>query len=456
MIRRFFLILILSILFSVVESIASETGSFPKSFKWCASTAAHQIEGNNTNSDWWQWEEQGHTKNGAQSGLACDSWNRSAEDIELLKNLGIQQYRLSVEWAKIEPKPGHFSTEALNHYKDEMIQLRKAGITPLVTLNHYTLPQWFAQEGGWEAPSAPAVFARYVTAVRDALGENVHDWITFNEPNILLFLGYLNGTYPPAKKDSKALGRAIIGVLKAHALAYAILHDGKFAQPGQKVRVGFAHALIVIDPRNSWNPFDRLLAYEADSIFNWSIPESIKTGVFSVRIPFLAWIHETIPGLEGSEDFFGINYYTRNFIGISLAHDTPFFSYGAQPGLDPSQRSDLGWEIYPEGLYRMLKRVHELNPTLPVLITENGIADAQDTRRKKYITTHLQQVARALSEQIPVESYCYWSLLDNFEWNEGFPPRFGLFQMDYATQKRTPRPSALFYGEIVKRNGLSE
>lgn len=431
----------------------SENSSFPKGFAWCAATAAHQIEGGNSNSDWWEWETSGHTRSGDRSGAACDDWNRYAEDVQLLKDLGVTRYRLSVEWARIEPTSGHFDLQALRHYKDEIILLRKAGISPLVTLHHFTLPLWFAKNGGWEWEGAPAVFARYVTAVRDALEDEVQDWITFNEPSIFLSLGYLDGKFPPGKKDAAALGRALTQVMKSHALAYHILHDGKVAQSGKKIRVGLANAVLVLDPKISWSPIDKLLAHSADKKFNWAIPESLNTGVLKFSIPFQVSINLPIQGLQGAEDFFGLNYYTRNLVGFSFSAPH-FISIAPVEALDSTHRSDLGWEIYPEGFYRAMKTAHELKPDLPIMITENGIADAEDSRRKDFVTSHLQQVLRAIQDKIPVEGYCYWSLLDNFEWNDGFSPRFGLYKMDYATQKRTLRPSGIFYGEVIKKNSL--
>jgi beta-glucosidase len=425
--------------------------AFPKGFKWCVATAAHQFEGYNTNSDWWDWEQQGgRIRNNDKSGAACDHWNRLDQDTKLIKELNLQQYRFSVEWAKIEPQEGSWDAAAIVHYQTEVALLKENGIEPLITLHHFSMPRWLRDRGGWEWEGAPAAFARFAELVYKEIGPGVRDWITVNEPMVHIAGGYFAGLTPPGKNDLMSAMPPLEGLLHAHASAYHALHSAAKSQGDLPIRVGIAHHLRVFDPDSIFNPLDAMAARTLDTAFNWLFGDAIETGRLKLFIPFILNINKEIPGLKGTQDFIGINYYTRDMVSFSL---------NGLLGLElvvneQSPLSDLGWEIYPEGFYRTIKAAMHHYPGKPILITENGLADSQDQQRKKFIENHLAAVHRAILEGVPIETYCHWTLTDNFEWLEGFAPRFGLYEMDYPTQRRTLRESGRYYSEIAKGNGL--
>lgn len=245
----------------------------------------------------------------------------------------------------------------------------------------------------------------------------------------------------------RAAGRAFVGMLKAHVEAYQTIHRMSAVK---SVRVGFAHHLRLFSPRQWYNPFDWIAAYEVDKAWNWTFSEAPETGRFKLQLPFMISIDEEIPGLKGTQDFFGVNYYTRDQIHFSFSS----LELERSPK-EGALLNDLKWEIYPEGFYKILKEVGRRFPGKTIIITENGVADSADKFRTEFLKTHLQALHRAIHEGLPIDAYCHWSLMDNFEWNEGFSPRFGLYEVDYRTQKRHPRPSSLIFSEIAKKNSLT-
>ncbi|MEE2744122.1 MAG: family 1 glycosylhydrolase, partial [Bdellovibrionota bacterium] len=242
-------------LFLIPSLSFSQTLTFPGNFQWCVATASHQIEGNNTHSDWWEFERRpGTIKNNDKSIKATDHWNRLEEDTQILVDLGVKSYRFSLEWAKIEPKEGQWNKEALEHYKKEILLLKKNNINPMVTLHHFSLPLWFAKKGGWANKLAPQYFQKYVTKVYKHLGDlGVSSWATFNEPTWNLISGYVTGEFPPGKKDIKLLKDPLKGVVLSHGLAYKTLH--KLAK-NRPIKVGFVQNLNVFLPLRWWNPLD--------------------------------------------------------------------------------------------------------------------------------------------------------------------------------------------------------
>jgi beta-glucosidase len=433
-----------------LPTLAAPVHSFPTGFKWCVATAAHQIEGGNTESDWWDWEHlPGKIKRGEISGPACDHWNRLEEDVALIRKLGVKQYRFSIEWAKIEPVQGRWDMEAVNHYRHEIALLEASGIEPMITLHHFTLPRWVRAQGGWSWNGSVDAFARYARFAYSKVAPGTRDWITINEPMVHLLGGYAVGLTPPGVHDMNAVVAPYKGLLRAHAAAYRALHSEseKLQRP---IRVGIAHHLRVFDPDEKHNFLQKFTVAKMDAAFNWSFGQACETGRLQVSVPGMINVDELIPEVAQTQDFIGVNYYSRDMISFSL---TPPFGVQVLVN-DHGPRNDLGWEIYPEGFYRVLKSAAAHFPGKPILITENGTADAADAFRPKFLTDHLAQLHRAISEGVPVEGYCHWSLMDNFEWIEGFAPRFGLYAVDYATQKRTARPSAKAFAKIVRENGF--
>ena len=422
---------------------------FPQGFRWCVATAAHQIEGGNTASDWWKWEQTpGHVKDDQKSGAACDHWNRIDEDIALMKSMNVTDYRMSIEWARIEPQEGQYDESAIAHYKREIDALKAANIQPILTLQHFTLPEWVREKGGFEWSGLSDAFAVYTKKAYTEIAPGVRDWVTINEPMVTMIAGYVAGVHPPQEKRSvKDIFPVVRGMAMAHARAYHVLH-AEAAALGFEVRVGMANHLRTMDPFSHWSPVDRLAAAVANQAWNWMLPMALQTGRLELKLFWPFEISEEIPGLAGTQDFFGVNYYSGDLISFSVQN---LFEIKTRSDI---AKNDLGWDIYPEGFHRVLMDVAQKFPNMPIIITENGIADAADAQRPKFILDHLAVISQAISEGANIEGYCHWSLMDNFEWQEGFTPRFGLFEMDYKTFERKPRTSAVLYGEIAKKNGF--
>lgn len=430
--------------------VLAKTLQFPNHFRWCVATAAHQIEGGNINSDWWAFEHQkGRIKNGDTTAIATDHWNRVSEDTLLIKKLNVSDYRMSIEWARIEPREGQIDSAAIDHYRQEIQLLLTNGIRPIITLQHFTFPLWVRQKGGFEWKGLPDAFAQFTQVVYRDIAPEVRDWITINEPMVTALGGYVKGVVPPAEtRDIDGLPPVLSGLLRAHAAAYHTLHQLAL-QNKKSIRVGMAHQLRTMDPYYPLLATDVALALAADQAFNWSLPEALETGVFRLELPFKVSWTESIPNLAGTQDFLAINYYTGD-----LVHLSPENGFELHPRQD-LPRNDMGWPIYPEGFLRILRAASERIPGKPIMITENGTADRHDRFRKNFIASHLAIVHQALQEEIPIEGYCHWSLLDNFEWDQGYGPRFGLYDVNYKTLSRTARPSARFFAKIAKANKVT-
>lgn len=424
--------------------------AFPQSFRWGTAACAYQFEGQNVHSDWWAWEQQpGRIAGGDRSGLACDWWRYAERDFDLMVALHQNAARLSVEWGRIEPQEGRWDQAAEERYLAMLRGLRDRGIEPLVTLNHFTLPQWVAERGGWlwdgVAPAFARFAGRFVRAVVAAARGGIAPadfWITVNEPVGYLINAYVLGRFPPGRTSLAAFARAVPTSLRAHAAAYHAIHQ---VQPG--ARVGIAAYLRPAVPADPARRADRWLAARIDHIINWMYLDALVTG--RLRAPLGLGAH--IPEAAGTMDFLGVNYYTRSCVAFDLRRPAQAFVREVRP--PGAVFSDGGYgEIYPDGLLEVLRRVRGYG--LPIYITENGIPDADDDLRPGFIVEHLQRVRRAVEEGCPVQGYYHWSLVDNFEWADGWSLRFGLYALDPATQVRTPRPSAALYGEICRSNTL--
>lgn len=423
---------------------------FPNTFLWGAATAAHQIEGNNRNSDWWEWEQQCHLADCEKSGIADDGYHRYPEDLEMAQSLGMGAYRMSVEWARLEPAPGVFDQKVFNHYRRVLQTVHARGMKVVLTLQHFSLPLWVAHhapagQNSWLDPAVPDFFAEYTERVVRELGDQVDYWLTVNEPTVSMLTAYIVGVSPPGIQDFNKAPLALAGFLKAHARAYHVIHSYY-----PNAMVSFAHHARIFDPYSSWNPLDTLVAGFISDFWNHQFIESIKNGKIHFNVPFVASYDEDYPGIKDTLDYLGVNYYTRDLIQYDGSSPQKFT---IQPNKD-APKNDLGWEIYPEGFYRVLKDMSQYK--LPILITENGTADAKDAFREKFICDHLREVEKAMKEGIPIFGYLHWSLIDNFEWSSGFGPRFGLAEVDYNTLERRLRPSAWAYSRIMQTGSLDE
>lgn len=392
---------------------------FPEGFLWGAATSAYQVEGNNINADWWDWEQK-HQPPHLRSGIACNQYNLYEKDFDLIKQLNHNAHRLSIEWSRIEPREGEFDTGEIEHYIKVLKYLKSLNIKVMLTLWHFTLPKWLSDKGGWENLKSPFYFERFVKKVVPEVTEYVDMFITINEPEVYVYEGYIAREWPPAKKSFWGKIKVNLNLASAHKKAYKFLHSN---YPTKKV--GIANNI------QSFEPYHK-----------HSLIEQLAVIIYDVGANHLFYLLT-----RGTHDFLGINYYfhVRFKDGKSLLPEI------AEASEQSRDISDLGWEVYPEGIFDVLT---DLSDGLPIYITECGIASTNDDRRNRFLITYLHEVYRAIQSGINVKGFFYWSLLDNYEWHRGFNPRFGLVGVDYNTQERHLRPSALVYTDIIQHNGI--
>ncbi|OGN10928.1 MAG: hypothetical protein A3J46_04195 [Candidatus Yanofskybacteria bacterium RIFCSPHIGHO2_02_FULL_41_11] len=384
---------------------------FPPNFLWGSATSAHQVEGDTSN-DWIEWEKKGGSKH--LSGKACNHWDlrQFEEDVERMQILCLNAYRMSIEWSRVMPKPGIIDQRVLDQYRQMLTILRQAGISTMVTLHHYTNPIWFVKKGHWANASLEPFYV-YVDAVTKALANNVDYWNTFNEPFILVSMGYLAGRWPPGKKTRGVSAFHLRSNLRnrfveSHNEVY------KIVKRNTERPVGLVHNFTSFEAAHD-RAIERAIAWLQDKIANHWIVEHTKN------------------------DFLGVNFYQRQlFSGLC---PLPVSGLGKRV-------SDDGREINPQSLTRVLRGLGRYN--LPIYITENGVADANDRLREGFIRDHIKAFQLAMRAGVDVRGYFHWSLLDNFEWDEGYTKRFGLIEVNFETQERRIRPSAYIYRDIIR------
>ena len=429
----------------------SAVRTFPTGFLWGAATSAHQVEGGNRLNDWWRFEQQpGKIAHGETSGDACRHWERFDQDFALAAADHHRMHRLSLEWSRIEPERGRFDRVAVDHYHAVFASLKRHGLLPLVTLHHFTNPLWIADHGGWENRETVDRFCDFVRFCAHEFGGEVDWWCTVNEPEVYAFRGWSEGVWPPGRRDESAALTVMAHLLEAHGLAYRILHaedrhdaDGD----GRAAVVGFAKHRPQLEPLHAWSPLDRLRAHFENAVFNDAVEQAADSGDIHLSIPGARSVRRHVPELKGSLDYFGLNYYTRWKVR-ALGGDP----HVARPG---AEHTDLGWEIYPRGLEEATVRVARLGK--PILITEHGFADATDRFRPRALIESLLHLGNALDRGARVIGYLHWSLLDNFEWSDGFDARFGLYRVDFAdpARARTRTLSADLYARVAAANAIT-
>lgn len=419
----------------------------PENLLMGSATAATHIEGGEQNHNWYRWSELGNIKDGSHCKVACDHINRIESDVDLIKGINNETYRLGVEWSRIEPEEGNFSTEGIAIYRKEIELLLANNIKPLVTLWHFSNPLWMEDDGGWVNPKAVQRFLNFSKYVVDQLGDLVEDWITLNEPNVYLTFGYFEGIWPPGNQgDLKGYFAAAKHFALAHLHAYEQIHEQLKKKACKNPQVGVAHHLRIFDPANgSW--LSKIAVNLISRLFQNIFLESMTKGNF--LFPLRAG------GFKATRahyaDFIGINYYSRDIIKGVLNPSTLF---GDRLLKENAPLNDLEWEIYPDGLYRICKQVYDQYQR-PIFITENGTCDAADDFRAKFIYDHLKVLSKTINDGIDVQRYYHWTLLDNFEWAEGNSARFGLYHNDFETQERTLRKSGKFYAAICEEKVVS-
>jgi beta-glucosidase len=422
--------------------------AFPSGFLLGCASAAHQVEGGNHN-DWSRFEQEpGRIRDGSVSGIACDHWNRYASDLADLAALGQNAHRFSVEWSRIEPEPGRVDEEALDHYVQVARRCTELGMEPLVTLHHFTLPLWLAEEGGVLAPEAPALFGRFASVCARALAGRVRWWTTINEPVILATLGYLFGEWPPARHSMRDALASLRAMVQMHAAATAALRaEGR--RQGAEVRVSIAHHYRGMLPERPRHPLDRAAAAVPDWLLNRWFVLACRDG--RLRPP-VGW-GQRLPAAAGSLDWLGVNYYTDDLVAFDPRAPGRLFSRQRPDPALPA--STYGWSIDARGLRRALVRVWREH-RLPLVVTENGVADRADELRPRYLVDHLAAVASAIADGADVRGYLHWTALDNFEWAQGYSQRFGLFEVDRDTMERRPKPSAAVFARICRAGGIPD
>jgi beta-glucosidase len=419
-----------------LAAAAGKAGAFPRGFLWGAAVAGHQVEGDNVNSDAWHLEHTKPSEFREPSGSAVDHYRLYAQDIALLAAAGLNTFRFSIEWARVEPAEGMFSVAALEHYRDVLEACRKHKVKAMVSFNHFVNPRWFAARGGWEADGAAELFARYCDKVARTLGHLMDYATTFNEPNLprLLFgiPGPLAGMAdsPGVKQMIANAGKSVgtgkfsawlfgdldkieAGYIRGHTLAYQAIKAARPALP-----VGLSIAL-------------------ADD-------QAVGEGAEAMRerkraIAYAPWFRLA----NEHADFFGVQTYTRELIGPQ----------GVLPPPKDAEVTSAHMEFYPQALEATLRYTAQ-HVNKPLYVTENGYSGDDDSRRVAYIDTALKGVAKVLKDGVDVRGYIHWSLLDNFEWVFGYGPRFGLIAVDRATMKRTVKPSLGHLGKIARANGI--
>lgn len=407
----------------------SDRKQFPDGFYWGAATAAYQVEGGIENTDWAKAAREGRVP---VAGRSSDHYHRYEEDFDIAKSIGHNAHRFSVEWARIEPEEGTFDEKEIEHYRDVLKALHARGITPFITLWHFTLPLWFSESGGFERKDAPEIFARYCAYVVEQLGDLCEHFSTMNEPIVYATDGYLRGTWPPFKRfrltDHVKLTnsgksyepnpekgvRPLFTYLKvckqltrAHNGAYDAIKE---VSPNTEVSI-VKHVILF---ESNWNPINKIVAYLA----NWQ------------------WTYRFMRRVYKKCDQIGLNYYFYRQFGDTMIY----------------KKTDMDWDFYPEGIYGALKMLSRYKK--PLFVSEAGLADADDSDRAEYITKQVEATWRAIQDGVDVRGHMYWSLLDNYEWALGYEKRFGLVEINYETLERTIRPSAYVYKKICEENAI--
>ena len=425
---------------------------FPSGFLWGAATSAHQVEGRNTANDWWRFERRKGAIRGERcSGDACRHWELFDEDFARAAADGHNAHRLSLEWSRLEPARGQFDPGAVAHYHEVFASLRRHRLTPIVTLHHFTNPLWVADAGGWEVRETVDHFERFVRFCAREYGAEVDWWCTVNEPEVYAFRGWSEGVWPPAVHDESRALSVVANLLEAHGRAYRVLKAEDKADAdgdGFSATIGFAKHYTQLEPLRAWNPLDRLQAFFETRVFIEAVEHATVDGTIELSIPGARSVRRVLPELKGALDWYGLNYYTRWM--VRALSQRP---HVARPG---ALRNDLNWEIWPEGFEEAL--VHAGRLGHPVLVTENGVADAKDVLRPSAIIAFVEAMHRAIASGVSVLGYLHWSLLDNFEWSDGYDGRFGLYAVDFERRERprTRRASAEVYARIARVNALTD
>ena len=397
--------------------------NFPSSFLWGAATSSYQCEGGNFNSDWCAWEKE---KSLVQAKSACNHYNLFEKDFKLASALNFNALRISIEWARLFPDADIFNNEQLAHYSKVIESLLKYNLKPVVTLHHFTNPIWFAKKGGWANHKNIDYFLKYLQKTVLALKDNVDLWIIFNEPLVYIYNGFIQGLWPPGVNSLAQAHKALDNIIKAHCIGYEEIK--RIYQGTTAPKVSMAKSMRIFSGCSKFSfGLNHLSAYFRNRLFNfWTLERLIK---------------------KEAIDFIAINYYCREydkfkgFLGQECSHK------------HKGRKNYMGWDIHPQGFYKILCKLKKFK--LPVIVTENGTAENEDRFYQEYLSEHLKSLALAFKDGVNIGGYLWWSLLDNFEWDKGFGPRFGLIKVDYSSMERSIKPFAYIYAKICKENKIT-
>jgi beta-glucosidase len=433
------------------SKINTDLISFPKDFSWGVALSEYQNSGtvHCPRNNWTEWEYstdiQGKPRiqGGQKSGKACDFWDNWRNDISLLKELGVDSLRLSLEWSCIEPECGFFDKSAVEHYKELFKALQQENIKPLVTLHHFTEPLWFKNRGSFEKKENIAYFVRFCKHIFEELADVVPAWVTFNEPGVYVFQGYIRGVFPPGKTDIKLASRVLKNILKAHVQTYKTL---KNSEKGKKTQIGIVHQHVQFEPYHEYNPLEGIVAKYMNVCMCTPVFEFLRTGIYKFEVPLVAQTLYKDLDAPYCYDFIGLNYYSHFLVATTwpkvIEHHSGYREYDI-----PTDMPYGG--IYAEGLYRAIKTFSQLH--VPIYITECGIADKHDNRRELFLKRYLYALSSVIQEGYNVRGFYYWSLMDNFEWDMGYSMKFGLYEVNFETQQRTLRNGSRYFADVIKR-----
>ena len=397
---------------------------FPSHFLWGAALSSYQCEGGNSNSDWYLWEKE---KGLTNSASACKHYHLFEKDFQLAGSLNLNSLRISLEWSRIHPDATAFSQGELAHYREVVDALINYKLKPIITLHHFTNPLWFVKKGGWSEAKNVDYFLSFLKKTVEALKDKVDLWIIFNEPLIYIYNSFIRGIWPPGGRSLFQAKRVLNNILAAHLTGYQeikrIYRDSK-VHP----QVSMAKSLRVFSPCPGPN-----------FILN-SLTAGLRSQLFNFRI--LNYLTK-----KNALDFIGLNYYCREFSKFKglIGEESDYKPEGGR-------QNYLGWNVYPRGFYKLLKKLKRYN--LPIIITENGTAESEDSFYEDFLIEHLKSLAKAMKEGVDIRGYLWWSLMDNFEWDKGFGPRFGLAEVNYSTFERKLKPFAYTYGKICREKKI--
>lgn len=408
---------------------------FKNNFRLGVASASTQIEGGHVNSNWNWFSDQNNIKDLSDVARANNHYELYAKDLKLMAQMGIKDYRFSIEWARIQPEENSFNSDALVHYRDMILEMKKLNIQPILTFYHFSHPMWFETKGAWTKKENIIDFLKFISKCLEVFGDLVEEYITINEPNVYAVNGHLFGIWPPANKSLKQTLDVMSVFALAHIKAYELIHTIRESRRYTNTKVSFAHHV-----RDFTSKTNCLIDQTTTKVFKSLFQDKLTKAMFLGDFEFpLINYGKVKPGKY--IDFIAVNYYTRSAISN--------FKEGF---MDDTYKNDLGWEIYPQGMIKVIKELYNVL-NLPIYITENGTCDNNDYFRNRYLYDHLKVIAES---SLPIERYYHWCFVDNFEWLEGESARFGLVHNDYHTQQRTIKHSGYFYTQIINEKGISD